>query len=86
MKLGLALVHSCESAVSQQDVVLVASGDAAEGSLLIHQDARIFLSSLDESHRVQHFFVADSQRASKQALVHLEGHLARHHRQQGIAD
>lgn len=33
---------------------LVASRDAAEGSLLIHQDARIFLSSLDEGAIVQH--------------------------------
>ena len=33
---------------------LVASRDAADGSLLIHQDARVFLSSLDEGHRVDH--------------------------------
>jgi quercetin 2,3-dioxygenase len=33
---------------------LVASRDAADGSLLIHQDARIYLSSLDEGSRVFH--------------------------------
>ena len=33
---------------------LVASRDAAEGSLLIHQDARIFLSSLSEGRGVNH--------------------------------
>ncbi len=33
---------------------LVASPDAAEGSLLIHQDARIFLSSLDAGKQVTH--------------------------------
>jgi len=33
---------------------LVASRDAAEGSLLIHQDARIFLSSLDRGVQVTH--------------------------------
>lgn len=33
---------------------LVASRDAAEGSLLIHQDARIYLSSLDEGTQVTH--------------------------------
>ena len=33
---------------------LVASKDAAEGSLLIHQDARIFLSSLENGHAVNH--------------------------------
>jgi redox-sensitive bicupin YhaK (pirin superfamily) len=33
---------------------LVASQDAGEGSLLIHQDARIFLSSLDEGMQVSH--------------------------------
>ena len=35
-------------------LTLVASQDAAEGSLLIHQDARIYLSSLDEGHQVSH--------------------------------
>ncbi len=38
----------------QNRLRLVASRDAAEGSLLIHQDARIFLSSLDEGRRVNH--------------------------------
>jgi redox-sensitive bicupin YhaK (pirin superfamily) len=33
---------------------LVASRDAAEGSLRIHQDARIFLSSLDAARGVNH--------------------------------
>ena len=33
---------------------LVASRDAAEGSLLIHQDARVFLSTLDEGQSVRH--------------------------------
>ena len=33
---------------------LVASRDAADGSLRIHQDARIFLSSLDEGKTVSH--------------------------------
>ena len=33
---------------------LVASRDAAEGSLLIHQDARIYLSSLDAGQKVSH--------------------------------
>ncbi len=33
---------------------LVASRDAAQGSLLIHQDARIYLSTLDEGRSVNH--------------------------------
>jgi len=33
---------------------LVASRDAAEGSLLIHQDAQIYLSSLDDGKQVEH--------------------------------
>lgn len=33
---------------------LVASRDAADGSLLIHQDARIYLASLDEGRQVAH--------------------------------
>ena len=33
---------------------LVASQDAADGSLLIHQDAQIYLSSLDEGKQVTH--------------------------------
>jgi quercetin 2,3-dioxygenase len=37
---------------------LVASRDAADGSLLIHQDARIFLASLDAGHEVQHEIAA----------------------------
>ena len=38
----------------QNRLRLVASPDAAEGSLLIHQDARIFLSSLDAGKQVTH--------------------------------
>lgn len=37
---------------------LVASPDAAESSLTIHQDARIFLSQLDEGQQVQHSLAA----------------------------
>jgi len=33
---------------------LVASPDAAEGSLLIHQDARIFLATIHQGQAVQH--------------------------------
>ncbi len=33
---------------------LVASRDAADGSLLIHQDARVFLSTLDDGEQVSH--------------------------------
>jgi quercetin 2,3-dioxygenase len=33
---------------------LVAARDAAEGSLLIHQDARIFLATLDDGEHVTH--------------------------------
>ncbi len=33
---------------------LVASRDAADGSLLIHQDARIYLSSLDAGRQIRH--------------------------------
>ncbi len=55
---------------------LVASRNAAVGSLLIHQDARIFLGSLDEGHRVEH--TLDPQRhAWLQVLrgaVTLNGH------------
>lgn len=38
---------------------LVASRDAAEGSLLIHQDARIYLSTLDAGHEVTHPLAPD---------------------------
>lgn len=38
---------------------LVASRDATDGSLLIHQDARIFLASLDEQHHVNHTLKAE---------------------------
>ena len=38
----------------QNTLRLVASQDAADGSLLIHQDARIFLSSLDRGQHVTH--------------------------------
>ena len=33
---------------------LVASRDAADGSLLIHQDARIYLANVDAGHSVRH--------------------------------
>jgi redox-sensitive bicupin YhaK (pirin superfamily) len=38
----------------QNRLRLVASPDAADGSLLIHQDARIYLSSLDDGAEVRH--------------------------------
>ena len=38
----------------QNRLRLVASPDAAEGSLLIHQDARIYLSSLDAGNQMTH--------------------------------
>ena len=38
----------------QNRLRLVASEDAAEGSLLIHQDASVYLSSLDECRSVDH--------------------------------
>ncbi len=38
----------------QNNLRLVASPDAAEGSLKIHQDARIYLATLDENHTVTH--------------------------------
>jgi redox-sensitive bicupin YhaK (pirin superfamily) len=46
---------------------LVASRDAAEGSLLIHQDARIYLSSLDKGQQVSHE-LADKRHAWLQVL------------------
>lgn len=38
----------------QNQLRLVASPDASDGSLLVHQDARIFLSSLDAGRSVNH--------------------------------
>jgi redox-sensitive bicupin YhaK (pirin superfamily) len=46
---------------------LVASRDAAEGSLRIHQDARILLSSLDEGKAVSHS-LAEGRHAWLQVL------------------
>jgi redox-sensitive bicupin YhaK (pirin superfamily) len=46
---------------------LVASRDAAEGSLLIHQDARIFLSTIDDGQQVSHK-LADGRHAWLQVL------------------
>jgi redox-sensitive bicupin YhaK (pirin superfamily) len=46
---------------------LVASRDAAEGSLLIHQDARVFLSTLDGGAQVAHD-LADGRHAWLQVL------------------
>jgi redox-sensitive bicupin YhaK (pirin superfamily) len=55
---------------------LVASRDAADGSLLIHQDARIFLATLDEAAQLSHE-LADARHAWLQILrgsVMLNGH------------
>jgi redox-sensitive bicupin YhaK (pirin superfamily) len=55
---------------------LVASPDAAEGSLLIHQDAKIFLAMLDKDVEVQHE-IARSRHAWLQVLrgnVSVDGH------------
>ena len=55
---------------------LVASPDAAEGSLLIHQDARIYLAELDADHKVSHE-VAPGRHAWLQVLrgsTTLNGH------------
>jgi redox-sensitive bicupin YhaK (pirin superfamily) len=55
---------------------LVASRDAAEGSLLIHQDARVFLSTIDDAEQVRHT-LADGRHAWLQVLrgsVSLNGH------------
>jgi redox-sensitive bicupin YhaK (pirin superfamily) len=55
---------------------LVASRDAADGSLLIHQDARIFLSTLDDSQKLMHE-LDDPRHAWLQLLrgsVSLNGH------------
>lgn len=38
----------------KNEMRLVASRDAADGSLLIHQDARIYLCELDSGHEVRH--------------------------------
>ncbi len=46
---------------------LVASRDAAEGSLLIHQDARIYLSSLDKGKQVN-YELANNRHAWLQVL------------------
>lgn len=43
-----------DAAERENRLRLVASRDAADGSLLIHQDARIFLSNLDEGRTVKH--------------------------------
>ena len=55
---------------------LVASQDAADGSLLIHQDARIYLSSLNERNQVTHT-LAPGRHAWLQVLrgaVSINGH------------
>ncbi|MDA0658776.1 MAG: pirin family protein [Planctomycetota bacterium] len=46
---------------------LVASRDAAEGSLTIHSDARIYLSSLNDGHELQ-FQMSDGRHAWLQVL------------------
>ena len=55
---------------------LIASPDAAEGSLLIHQDARIYLSTIDDGKETSHN-LADGRHAWLQVLrgaVSLNGH------------
>jgi redox-sensitive bicupin YhaK (pirin superfamily) len=55
---------------------LVASPDGAEGSLRIHQDARIYLSTIDDGQRVNHT-LADGRHAWLQVVrgaVSLNGH------------
>ncbi|WP_237226436.1 pirin family protein [Rubinisphaera sp. JC750] len=48
-----------DKAGRQNQLQLVASQDAAEGSLLIHQDARIYLGNLDEGAVVEHVVESD---------------------------
>lgn len=48
-----------DKAGRQNQLQLVASQDAAEGSLLIHQDARIYLGDLDEGAVVEHVVESD---------------------------
>jgi redox-sensitive bicupin YhaK (pirin superfamily) len=45
---------SFDPAERQNRLQLVASPDAAEGSLLIHQDARIYLLDLQQGHSMEH--------------------------------
>jgi hypothetical protein len=55
---------------------LVASPDGAEGSLLIHQDARVYLSTIDDGKETSHN-LADGRHAWLQVLrgaVSLNGH------------
>ncbi|MFN0195582.1 MAG: pirin family protein [Planctomycetaceae bacterium] len=47
---------------------LVASRDAEAGSLLIHQDARIFLANIDDGERIEHP-IADGRHAWLQVLL-----------------
>jgi redox-sensitive bicupin YhaK (pirin superfamily) len=51
----------------QNRLRLVASRDAAEGSLLIHQDARIYLATIDDGREVSHT-LADGRHAWVQVL------------------
>lgn len=48
-----------DKAGRQNQLQLVASQDAADGSLLIHQDARIYLGDLDEGSAVEHVIESD---------------------------
>ncbi len=48
-----------DKAGRQNQLQLVASQDAAEGSLLIHQDTRIYLGNLDEGAVVEHVVESD---------------------------
>jgi redox-sensitive bicupin YhaK (pirin superfamily) len=55
---------------------LVASRDAADGSLLIHQDARVYLSSIDDGQEIR-YSLADGRHAWLQILrgkATLNGH------------
>jgi len=67
---------SFETADRHNRLRLVASRDAADGSLLIHQDARIFLTTLENAAQVRHE-LADSRHAWLQVLrgnVSANGH------------
>jgi redox-sensitive bicupin YhaK (pirin superfamily) len=67
---------SFDAAERRNRLRLVASRDAAEGSLLIHQDARIYLATLETAAQLSHD-LADSRRAWLQVLrgnVNMNGH------------
>jgi redox-sensitive bicupin YhaK (pirin superfamily) len=67
---------SFDAAERHNRLCLVASRDAADGSLLIHQDARIFLATLEDSAQLSHELAA-SRHAWLQVLrgnVNMNGH------------